>query len=274
MSTDSEPLDPSDDLQFETAQISDGQFQDPSIEPQRCAGCGQPITSSYFAIRDKIICPACRAQLNGSPPGSPVVRVIKACVMGLGAGLVGALIWFALRRLAHIEIGLVAVLVGFMVGKAVRKGSGNRGGLGYQVMAVLLTYFCIAANYVPDTVQALLEGSHRNHSEVSSADSTNNSPDAVPDDLSDSGSRSTSPRPSPNSQQKPSPLKAIRALAILVAVVLGISLAAPFLGGAQNIIGLLIIGFALWEAWKFNRPRSLIITGPYQVGAPPAGINA
>ena len=31
----------------------------------------------------------------------------------------------------------------------------------------------------------------------------------------------------------------------------------PFLAGAENIIGLLIIAFALWEAWKFNARRGL-----------------
>jgi hypothetical protein len=49
-----------------------------------------------------------------------------------------------------------------------------------------------------------------------------------------------------------------------------LSLAAPFLGGAQNAIGLLIIGFALWEAGKLNRRRQLAITGPYQLGTAPA----
>jgi len=43
-------------------------------------------------------------------------------------------------------------------------------------------------------------------------------------------------------------------------------LAAPFLAGAQNLIGLLIIGFALWEAWKFNARRQVPISGPYQIG--------
>jgi hypothetical protein len=34
----------------------------------------------------------------------------------------------------------------------------------------------------------------------------------------------------------------------------------------QNLLGLLIIAIALWQAWKFNQPRSLGISGPYQVG--------
>ena len=42
------------------------------------------------------------------------------------------------------NLGLVAVLVGFIVGRAVRKGSENRGGSFYQVLAVFLTYTAIA----------------------------------------------------------------------------------------------------------------------------------
>lgn len=41
--------------------------------------------------------------------------------------------------------------------------------------------------------------------------------------------------------------------------------AAPFFGGAENIIGMLIIAFGLFEAWKLNRRVDAEITGPYTV---------
>jgi hypothetical protein len=47
---------------------------------------------------------------------------------------------------------------------------------------------------------------------------------------------------------------------------------APFQGGANNLIGLLIIAIGLYEAWKLN--RRIPISGPFRVGAaagpPPA----
>jgi hypothetical protein len=55
-------------------------------------------------------------------------------------------------------------------------------------------------------------------------------------------------------------------MAALLAVAFAISLAAPFLEGTENLIGLLIIGFALWEAWRFNAYTPLVVSGPYQVG--------
>ena len=52
---------------------------------------------------------------------------------------------------------------------------------------------------------------------------------------------------------------------LLYAVSFVIAYAAPFLMGFQNIIGLLILGFGLWEAWKFNRRVDAVVTGPYTV---------
>lgn len=50
------------------------------------------------------------------------------------------------------------------------------------------------------------------------------------------------------------------------------ALTAPFSGG-QNIIGILIIAFAIWQAWQMNTGRPRDLAGPYSVsgsmGAPP-----
>jgi hypothetical protein len=52
------------------------------------------------------------------------------------------------------------------------------------------------------------------------------------------------------------------ALALLVALLY----LSPILAGVQNAIGILIIGFALWEAWRINRRPKVEITGPFEVG--------
>ncbi|MFP5245246.1 MAG: hypothetical protein ACLGH0_01035 [Thermoanaerobaculia bacterium] len=52
-----------------------------------------------------------------------------------------------------------------------------------------------------------------------------------------------------------------------------VSYAAPFLMGFENIIGLLIIAFGLFEAWKLNRRVDAQITGPYSV-TPAAPVTA
>ena len=55
-----------------------------------------------------------------------------------------------------------------------------------------------------------------------------------------------------------------------VVLIAGVALIAPFLAGAQNFMGILIIGFALYQAWKMNKRPTLAVTGPFRVSAPEA----
>ena len=59
-----------------------------------------------------------------------------------------------IRKITGYEIGIVAIGIGYLVGKAVRKGAGGFGGTRYQVLAVFLTYAAIA-------LASLLIGRHR-----------------------------------------------------------------------------------------------------------------
>jgi disulfide bond formation protein DsbB len=59
---------------------------------------------------------------------------------------------------------------------------------------------------------------------------------------------------------------------LLVALVflLVLACAAPFLAGAQNILGLIIIGFGVYQAWKINRVHTVVLTGPHAIASPSA----
>ena len=236
-----------DDLQFATVEPSSGAPATPSIQPRRMRAT---ITSTYFALGDKLFADLPPAN-RGTAAWKPSQTRRQGDTDGTGAGLVGAVIWFAIRRIAHLEIGLVAIVLGFFVGKAVRKGSGNRGGRGYQVLAVLLTYCCIAANYMPD----VLEGGSRLATSIKQPMPRRRQ------------AATTAPRTRRRKNQSGGP-RFVPALALVVvaALVFVFSLTVPFLPGAENIIGLLIIGFALWEAWKLNARRLLPISCPYQLG--------
>jgi hypothetical protein len=50
--------------------------------------------------------------------------------------------------------------------------------------------------------------------------------------------------------------------------------ALPFLGGFQNIVGLLIIAFGVWQAWAMNRPLVIEVTGPHPIGGSPSARGA
>jgi hypothetical protein len=58
-------------------------------------------------------------------------------------------------------------------------------------------------------------------------------------------------------------------LVFAVLVLLAIACVAPFFAGFENIIGIVIIGIGLYEAWKLNRRSTLTITGPHALARPP-----
>src|SRR6202011_1547491 len=97
-----------------------------------------------------IFCSRCRtAALSAAETPRGIIPLLTAGVFGLGAGVIGAGIYYAVIAIAHLEIGIVAILIGYMVGYAVRKGARGRGGLRFQVLAVALTYASIALAYTP-----------------------------------------------------------------------------------------------------------------------------
>ena len=243
-------------LQFETAQpIAAAAATVPGA--MACANCRQGLTSEYFEVGGQVICPGCRNSIGAAlASAGGKERLVLATVYGGGAALVGALIWWGVRAATGYEVGLIAVAVGLLVGFAVRAGSQGRGGRRFQVLAVILTYLGITLNYVPDIIKGIGERADKAASKT--ADGAEKSAAA------DAPARSDAPA----AKKAPGVLSLFVGLALIV----GIAAAAPFLGGASNIIGLLIIGFALWEAWKVNRGMKVVINGPFRIGAvaPPA----
>jgi hypothetical protein len=256
MSQPETPRPSTDDLQFTTAES--GEQASGAAVSRCCLVCQQPIVSTYYALGDNLVCPECHAHATAPPAGSRMARLLKASLLGLGAGLVGATIWFAVRRVAHIEVGLIAILVGFMVGKAVRRGSGGQGGRAYQVLAVIITYCCISANYMPDIIESVLQNLREKRAAAAQQPEVAENPAVNP------------PAAAVEPVPKPGPFEVLAALVTLFVLVFALAAAAPFLAGFENVIGLLIIGFALWEAWKFNARRPLPITGPYELAPPHA----
>lgn len=236
------PADPADSLQFEQAA-----FEQPAAARPSCGVCQQPIAEAYFSINDQLVCPACREGLLASlTGGSGFARFARALAFGLAAAVGAGLIWWGVRKATGYEIGLIAVVVGLMVGGAVRAGARGRGGIAYQLLAVALTYSCITSTYIPEVYTAL----KKQHEERSTTQPTTN--------------------PADDDQVKNMGLgtKAV-VVVVFFLILFVIALLAPILAGFQNIIGLLIIAFALWEAWKINKKVVLNFAGPFSISAPP-----
>ena len=63
----------------------------------------------------------------------------KAFLFGLGAAIISCIVWFIAVSLTHWQIGIIAVAVGFFVGKATIYGAGYKSSVKIQAIAIILT---------------------------------------------------------------------------------------------------------------------------------------
>jgi hypothetical protein len=154
------PIDPGagDDLDFDRA-IPGSTAGDVAARSGtvQCALCKREVRGEYFTVGDAPLCASCRVGLEQStaPVRDPVL-LARAAVFGFGAALVGGAIYWAVMRFLNLEIGLIAVLCGYMVGKAMRVGANGRGGLALQIGAAALTYVSVAMAYFPFAMQSAM----------------------------------------------------------------------------------------------------------------------
>jgi hypothetical protein len=242
------------------------QFDRPEFHPGAapagvtCTACKKPVVQSYYEANGHVICSTCREQLTQQgTAGGGGGRMLKGFFQGLGVALLGGAVWWAVRTYLHFEIAIISIAIGWGVGTVVRRASGNRGGLAYQVLAVALTYFGICSNYVPDVIQGVIERA-KEESAVSAPAQT--ATDAAKPAQAAAGS--AKPAATNANAAKDEPAGGVGVVLLGVAAIFGIALAAPFLQGF-NIIGLLIIAFGLWRAWKLNQRTEITINGPFSV---------
>jgi len=66
-------------------------------------------------------------------------------LLGHVGALLGALLDGGFIALTHINIGYLALVVAWLVAKAMTVGSRGQGGIAYQLSAILLTYLSVSA---------------------------------------------------------------------------------------------------------------------------------
>ena len=244
---------PTEKIQFDEAEFADEIHAGPV-----CGMCRRPIAEEYYEVNQVLICGPCRKAVDDSrKSGSGFGRFLRASLYGFGAAIAGFAIYFGILKATGYEIGLISILVGVMVGKAVRAGSGNRGGWLYQLLAMFFVYTAIVASHSSLLLPELFARGAREHKakEQAAKQAGNAGAPAV---------MVAAEKPVPPTRQ--AFFKALGQLALLLVMLLGFLYALPVLMGLQAPIGLLIIAFALWEAWKINRKVSIIFNGPFRVG--------
>ena len=243
-------------------QLDRAEFADPGEQQQRCAACGQPLAGTYYEINGKICCAACHQRLAAALERRPgPAGFLRAAGAGLAAAVLGAGIYFAVRAATGYEIGLISILVGFLVGKAVHWGCGDRGGRLYQALAVLLTYLAIVSTYVPMIYQAMVKSSEHRSTAAAAASPGGASVQSTPGAPA-SGQAPAAGKRSREARAKPGSLTWTGQFLLALLVLLLFAAAAPFMG-AVGILGWVIIAVGLFEAWKLNQRPRLSVSGPH-----------
>jgi hypothetical protein len=285
ISSDPQPTNPGE-LQFDQADYTADSLAAQSAATC-CAACKAPIVDTYFESGGKILCATCRDRIEtAARRGAGITGVLKALVFGTIGAAIGAFLYYAIMRITGLNIGLVAVVVGVLVGGAVRAGSGNRGGKFYQFLAVFLTYSAIAAMYIPDMMEAIQRLPERGGG-VEAVDANGKQapaekakPEAGKKDApapvkgqAEAGTKDEAPAakatvPPPGAQREPPSLgKFLFAAMVFLVFLIGFTYSIPVVIAINSPISGLIFGFALWEAWKINRKVRLAFNGPFSLPA-------
>ena len=263
---------------------SDLDFGAPSDSPALpiCAQCSRDIPDAYWSAGTVVLCEQCKDSVQGQlvaekNAASRAARFGRALALGFGGMLVGSAVWYAVAKFANIEAGIIAILLGFLVGKAVHLGSGRRGGRRYQILAVALTYLGIGLAYAPFAVEQLRAS---RASAVSTAAAT---PTPGTDDLAGRAAGELSPaereaemkrldsviaaaETKPAKAPQPGITTMLLGLGLILVGVLTLPVLVIIGGFPNTLISLVIYGIALVESWRLSRGVKIEITGPFRVG--------
>jgi hypothetical protein len=277
--------DARDDLQFDRVERA-------GTEPGTAAGqldvictvCAKPVGDEYYHANGKPVCANCRSVLQSvaATPRS-IGPLLRAGLFGLGGAIAGAAIYYAVIAITDFEIGIVAILIGYMVGYMVRRGAGGRGGRRFQVLAIVLTYWAVGLAYTP----LAFKGASRDAT-TTSADSTIVNADSLGKTVGDSAAIAAtsdsaagivdstatalaapvadSSSEATDIRNDMSPVKALGLLFVTVFALPAMFVASSMPGG---ILSAIIILIGLRQAWSMTGVPPLDISGPYKVGVAP-----
>jgi predicted lipid-binding transport protein (Tim44 family) len=219
---------------------------------ERCRICGSFISGQYFRVNNQMACSTCAMQARDGQPKDSHAAFMRGLLLGCGAALLGLIFYAGFTIVTDFYIGYLALAVGWLVAKAITKGSNGMGGRRYQIAAVLLTYAAISVAAVPIAISSDLKEKKQAAQHQATASSSADDADAS------------------EPADKPGEPRAATNLGGAVGTLLMIGLASPFLelqDPVHGLIGLVILFVGLRIAWRLTGARPLEVDGPYSVTA-------
>jgi hypothetical protein len=233
-----------------------------------CANCKAAIDDVYHQLNDHVVCSRCRTALEAklvTGDGSSAGRFGKAALFGAGGGIAGAAAYAGVLLMGS-EAGLLAVLVGYLVGNGVRKGSGGRGGWRYQALALAVTYLAVSASYLPLLIREA--GQQKDEPATATASAPAATPAAPAVTSGAPAAASADPAASPSSPKDSAPAQEDGGGSSLLAVLfVAVSLPVLMIAGGSWFTALML-AIALYQAWKANVAARLTFEGPFRVARP------
>lgn len=235
-----------------------------------CENCSTSISTAYYHIGKHVVCAACRdtvlAHLEMPRGWKPF---LKAGVYGVGAAIAGAIVYYGVIAITNFEIGIVAILIGYMVGFMVGKGTGGRGGRRFQILAVALTYWSVGLAYTPLAFKGTDGKQSKQTVSTDSLRATH--PDTTRNTANVDSSLTRSEHAPKNAEPTKNPGRVLLiGLGALVLMTLALPVLMVIGSLPSGFISAIIIAVGLRQAWRMTGAPTLTVTGPYKVGGDPA----
>ena len=250
-----------------TPQFSTAEY--PVNSGNECSVCKRKIAGRYFRVAGEATCATCTQLQRGLSPQDSHSAYTKGLVFGIVGAIAGCILYATVTIVTGLMIGYVSLAVGFLVGAAMKKGSGGIVGRRYQITAVLLTYAAVSLAAIPIAISQFSKDKQQKQT------TSQMSPRPAGETPDSQGQPSTNDQPSTDGQsvspRSPSPAKVAPSYSsfgsVLAKMVL-IGLASPFLelqDPLHGLIGLVILFVGMRIAWKITAGAPGVeITGPYE----------
>jgi hypothetical protein len=241
--------------QFATAEYAGKSGDD------RCRTCNQPLVGNYYRINGALACSSCAQQAEQKLPKDSHQVFVRGVTFGVGGAILGLILYSAVGIITGLMIGYVSLAVGYIIGKAIMRGSKGIGGQRYQIAAAVLTYAAVSLSAVPIGISQIVK--MKQHHQPARAEQSQPRP-GQSKELAPSGG-SVSAQQLAQQPAKPQ----VRFGSALGALALA-GLASPFLGFNQDPIrgwiGLIILFVGIRIAWKLTEGKADAgVIGPFQV---------
>jgi hypothetical protein len=258
-----------------TPQFATAEYASPPGS-ERCKSCNQTLGSQYYRVNGAQTCAYCAEQVQLRLPKDTHQTFVRALIFGVGGAVAGLALYSAFGIITGLVIGYISLAVGFIVGKAMMKGSNGVGGRRYQIAAVVFTYAAVSMAAIPIGISQIVKEKKEQkqgmvrHATPAGAQSAPASSAAPQTDAADA----TAPEPEPDAAASGKPKMGLGAALGMLAIA---GLASPFLelqDPVHGIIGLVILLVGIRIAWRITAGLKVDILGPFKTAAKPADAEA